>query len=90
MQYFVTITRKPDHRTTVTREADNAMELLTNLEAEFGEQANFEWTDPHPVRRLPVTEADFEAEGRRMALESMDLPDGAYCAMAEELGLDPY
>jgi len=33
--------------------------------------------------------AFWEAEGRRCALDAMDLPDGAYFAMAEELGLDP-
>jgi hypothetical protein len=34
-------------------------------------------------------EPDWEAEGRRIALEGMDLPDGAYFGMADELGLDP-
>lgn len=29
-------------------------------------------------------------EGRRAALEGMDLPDGAYFAMAEEMGLDVF
>lgn len=28
-------------------------------------------------------------EGQRLALDSMDLPDGAYLAMADEMGLDP-
>lgn len=86
MQYFVTITRKPDHRTTVTREADDAMELLANLESEFGEEAQFDWSDPHAVRNTGNVEADI----KRDILDSMDLPDGAYCAMAEEMGLDPY
>lgn len=29
-------------------------------------------------------------EGQRAAIEGMDLPDGAYCAMMEEFGLDPF
>lgn len=29
-------------------------------------------------------------EGQRAALDGMDLPDGAYFAMADEMGLDPY
>jgi len=35
-------------------------------------------------------ESRWEAEGRRIALEGMDLPDGAFLAMADELGIDPY
>lgn len=34
-------------------------------------------------------QARWEAEGRRAALDGMDLPDGAYMAMADEMGLDP-
>jgi hypothetical protein len=38
----------------------------------------------------PDDEAAFwEAEGRRCAIEGMDLPDGAYLAMMDEAGLDP-
>jgi hypothetical protein len=34
-------------------------------------------------------EPDWEAFGRRIALEGMDLSDGAYFGMADELGLEP-
>jgi hypothetical protein len=34
-------------------------------------------------------ETDWEAVGRRIALEGMDLPDGAYFGMADEFGVDP-
>lgn len=38
----------------------------------------------------PEEEAAFwEAEGARCAIDGMDLPDGAYCAMMDEAGLDP-
>jgi hypothetical protein len=33
--------------------------------------------------------AYWEAEGRRCAIEGMDLPDGAYFAMMDEAGLEP-
>jgi hypothetical protein len=32
---------------------------------------------------------EWEALGRRIALEGMDLPDGAYFGMADELGIEP-
>lgn len=35
-------------------------------------------------------EAFWEAEGRRCAIDGMDLPDGAYFAMLDDAGLDPY
>lgn len=83
MQYFVTVTTKPDNRTTVTREADGGMELLALLEAEFGESAQFEWSDPTSGR----SSGNIEADIKRDILDSMDLPDGAYLAMADEMGL---
>lgn len=33
--------------------------------------------------------AYWEAEGRRCAIDGMDLPDGAYFAMLDDAGLDP-
>jgi len=34
-------------------------------------------------------DTDWEAEGARIALDSMDLPDGAYYAMCDEFGIEP-
>lgn len=34
-------------------------------------------------------DVDWEAFGRWIALEGMDLPDGAYFGMADELEIDP-
>jgi hypothetical protein len=41
---------------------------------------------------IPEDELDAEAfrMGQMAALEGMDLPDGAYLAMADEMGLDPF
>lgn len=49
-----------------------------------------------PEEQYPAFETEedenayWEAQGARIALEGMDLPDGAFCAMADELGIDPY
>lgn len=46
---------------------------------------------PEPMFDNEEDEAAFwEAEGQRCAIEGMDLPDGAYLAMMDEAGLDPY
>jgi hypothetical protein len=100
-RYFCTITQPGDRRTTLvveskagnsTRAAKKAARIVSpETNGESVGAAAFSLTDQPcvPVERH-MTDADWEAEGRRIALEGMDLPDGAYCAMAEELGLDPY
>lgn len=46
--------------------------------------------EPEPVcDDLDDEAAYWEAEGRRCAIEGMDLPDGAYFAMMDEAGLEP-
>jgi hypothetical protein len=47
--------------------------------------------EPMPLVDLDLEEeaALWEAEGARCAIEGMDLPDGAYFAMMEDVGLDP-
>lgn len=52
------------------------------------------------ARRLmvdPFAGADFDqieqegfVAGQRAALDGMDLPDGAYLSMAEDMGIDPF
>jgi hypothetical protein len=87
-QFFVTITHEGRNPVTVSREAKSEGELHSALAKEFGDDVSFQWSEhgePRPVRHVE----DWEAEGRRIVLESMDLPDGAYFAMAEELGIDP-
>jgi hypothetical protein len=86
-EFFVTVTRNGRNPITLMREAPNAAMLQSALVTEFGEGVSFQMSErcEPPPRHV----ADWEAEGRRIALEGMDLPDGAYFAMAEELGLEP-
>lgn len=47
--------------------------------------------EKYPTFDNPDEDAAYwEAQGARIALEGMDLPDGAYYAMASELDIDPY
>jgi hypothetical protein len=90
-KFFVTVTRDGSV-TTVERLERSEQRLHRRLVKEFGEGVSFQWSErsaPRPIERH-MTDADWEAEGRRIVLESMDLPDGAYFAMADELGIDPY
>ncbi len=80
--YFVSITGPGDRRTTVTREAENALELMDALDAEFGAECQFDWSDP--------TSGRSSGDIRRDIIDSMDLPDGAWLQMHEDMGMDPY
>lgn len=91
MKFFVTVTPPGQSPITISREVSTRHKLQSDLAKEFGQGVSFMVSEySKPRERQPITDADFEAEGRRIALESMDLPDGAYFAMADELGLDPY
>lgn len=75
-------------RSTFSIEADSVSDAMEQAQREAPRGATIALSVDCGVRAPAVT--DWEAEGRRMALDSMDLPDGAYCAMADELGLDIY
>ena len=83
--FFVTITCKGSLPLTLSMEAEGERALHDYLVTSYGDRASFAWSE-HPEPRPPHVD-DWEAEGRRIALEGMDLPDGAYLAMAEELGI---